>query len=646
MLRRRLSNNRTRMVTGEVTGFGKQSVKEYYESELPSVTWDSRGQGIALCPFHDDEKASLSVNAEKGYFNCHSCGAKGNVFEFYKRRHHVTFDQARRDLEKKWRITMPSRVVEKYDYHNESGKMLFQVTRYEPKSFSVRRPDGRGGWINNIQGVKATPYNLPKIVTSEKVWLVEGEKDVKTLAEHGLVATCNPFGAGKWKSEYNEHFRDKIVRIIPDNDAVGRQHALSVAENLHGIASSIKIIDLNGLEEKEDVTDWFEKGGTRKELIEIAQQTAKWKKERHEGITGGLMSIGELYSIPQQKIKWLVEGMLPMGGLSILGAKPKVGKSTLARFLTLCVAHGTPFLGREVKEGGSIYFAPEEIKVGIKQHFKSMGAKKTDDIYIYADTISSDPIDQLRRYIEDTRPVLVIIDTLFRFVKAEDTNNYGQMIQLLDPLLRLARDTDTHIMAVHHGGKGRKGSSDVVDLLLGSIGISGTVDTIIIMKEGRERRRMITTVQRYGDSLEESELIFDKETQTLHIGNNKTEIQEEDCEDDIVKFLKAQNEPLTEAVILDRVVGRKSIKVKALRNLVANKKVTRTGVGGKKDPFKYSYLFYSHNLIDMTGTRKQESQNTRKVFPINDYSCSHKSVKRKRLRENESDTPVPIVRRR
>ena len=39
-----------------------------------------------------------------------------------------------------------------YDYTDESGELLFQVTRHEPKDFRQRRPDGRGGWIADTRG--------------------------------------------------------------------------------------------------------------------------------------------------------------------------------------------------------------------------------------------------------------------------------------------------------------------------------------------------------------------------------------------------------------------------------------------------------------------------------------------------------------
>jgi len=34
-----------------------------------------------------------------------------------------------------------------YDYTDADGKLLYQVCRYEPKRFSHRQPDGKGGWL-------------------------------------------------------------------------------------------------------------------------------------------------------------------------------------------------------------------------------------------------------------------------------------------------------------------------------------------------------------------------------------------------------------------------------------------------------------------------------------------------------------------
>ena len=42
------------------------------------------GQIAMHCPFHDDQTPSLSVNRDKGVFNCHAagCDCSGNVLDF------------------------------------------------------------------------------------------------------------------------------------------------------------------------------------------------------------------------------------------------------------------------------------------------------------------------------------------------------------------------------------------------------------------------------------------------------------------------------------------------------------------------------------------------------------------------------------
>lgn len=53
----------------------------------------------ALCPFHDDTRPSLRVNAETGAFRCMVCGAKGgDILAFHRMRHGLSFQQAARDL--------------------------------------------------------------------------------------------------------------------------------------------------------------------------------------------------------------------------------------------------------------------------------------------------------------------------------------------------------------------------------------------------------------------------------------------------------------------------------------------------------------------------------------------------------------------
>lgn len=168
------------------------------------------------------------------------------------------------------------RIVATYDYFDESGELLYQVVRYEPKDFRQRRPDDAGGWIWNLKGVRRVLYRLPQLLTVDKsaiVFIVEGERDADRLAELGLVATTNASGAEKWRDEYNEHLRGRRVVILPDNDEAGHKHAEKVAASLQGIAANVQIVMLPDVPEKSDVSDWLDAGGTVEQLQTIVAGT-------------------------------------------------------------------------------------------------------------------------------------------------------------------------------------------------------------------------------------------------------------------------------------------------------------------------------------------------------------------------------------
>lgn len=55
----------------------------------------------------------------------------------------------------------PLRIIKTYDYVDETGALLYQVCRLEPKSFRQRRPDGADGWIWKLGDVRRVLYRLP-----------------------------------------------------------------------------------------------------------------------------------------------------------------------------------------------------------------------------------------------------------------------------------------------------------------------------------------------------------------------------------------------------------------------------------------------------------------------------------------------------
>ncbi|MHC4698282.1 MAG: AAA family ATPase, partial [Planctomycetota bacterium] len=95
-----------------------------------------------------------------------------------------------------------------------------------------------------------------------------------------------------------------------------------------------------------------------------------------------VVTVRELLNEPPEPIRWLVDGLLPQGGLSILAGKPKAGKSTLARCVGLAVARGDPIIGRETHAGPVVYLGLEDKRSEVAEHFRAMGAQD-EPLYIH-----------------------------------------------------------------------------------------------------------------------------------------------------------------------------------------------------------------------------------------------------------------------
>jgi len=251
----------------------------YYKLKVPKLH-KSGSELRAPCPIHHGKRDSFSVNPQTGAWFCHSgCQRGGGAFDFEAAVSGVDFKHAHEEVLRIVGRTHSSngtakRAAAEYNYVDEKGKVLFQCVRYVPKDFRQRRPNGHGGWIWNLEGVRLVLYRLPAVMASPSVLVAEGEKDAEALSALGFTATCNPMGAGKWRGEYAEMLRAKEVFVIPDADEPGRKHAAAVLRSLKGIARSVKLLPLPGAK---DASEWIERGGTREALTQLVEQSAPGK---------------------------------------------------------------------------------------------------------------------------------------------------------------------------------------------------------------------------------------------------------------------------------------------------------------------------------------------------------------------------------
>lgn len=208
-----------------------------------------RGKGSSWqCPNHEDQHESLSIGDGKDGSAVLCCHAGCPTEEVVK-----ALDLEMRDLfpekEESSRKRKP-KVVATYQYVDESGVLLSEKLRFHPKKFVQRRPDptSKDGWAWKLDGVRKVLYRLPDVLAAVKagwrVYVVEGEKDADALVKVGLCATTGPDGAGKWERSYSEALRGAHVVILPDADEPGRKHGELIAKSVHGIAASVRVVNL------------------------------------------------------------------------------------------------------------------------------------------------------------------------------------------------------------------------------------------------------------------------------------------------------------------------------------------------------------------------------------------------------------------
>jgi hypothetical protein len=263
--------------------FSRQQIELYFRRYFPKLCASPTGQCLVRSPFRQDRNPSLSIDLRRGVWYDFGTRDGGGILDFERRKDGGTPAEV-------WQricgivgqppdssFPEPERI---YDYMDERGTLLYQVVRLPGKRFLQRRPDGHGGWLWNLQAVRRVPYQLGEVLKAERVFILEGEKDVETLRALGLASTTNSGGAGKWRAEFGAYFRDREIAILPDNDPPGRDHAQEIATLLSAVARSVKVINLPGLTDHQDVSDWLAKdgGNTRARLLEIVDQTPPWER--------------------------------------------------------------------------------------------------------------------------------------------------------------------------------------------------------------------------------------------------------------------------------------------------------------------------------------------------------------------------------
>ena len=444
---------------------------------------------LFTCPRHDDQHPSLSINTGKNAWLCGPCGTGGNAWELAAFLLGTSPEDKTKIacwLRDKGLLAEKGnggkRIVATYPYRAEDGRLLFEVVRYEPKGFAQRRPDGKGGWIWNLEGVRLVPYRLPEWRDSKWVCMVEGEKDSDNLWRLGIPATCNPMGAGKWRNDFDAYFAGKRVAILRDNDRRGEDHALDVARHLLPTANAVKIVRLSGLPAKGDVSDWIDRGGTRDELLRIIKETSTLTSADLDASTQSrketdtperfryvsAFSVPAVHEIPDVEIEFVVNGLLPKNSVTVVAAVPGGMKSYLALDLSHRIASGESFAGRKTIQMPVLYLDRENPDRVVRERLDYLGIRFSPGLHYWGGWLPEWPplLDDPRvvAFAKETHG-LIVVDSLIRFNPARDENDSAEMARVMETLRCLQRFGAT-VLVLHHASEKSaylyRGSSEIL----------------------------------------------------------------------------------------------------------------------------------------------------------------------------------------
>jgi hypothetical protein len=218
--------------------------------------------------------------------------------------------------------------------------------------------------------------------------------------------------------------------------------------------------------------------------------------------------------------KWLIEDIWTAGSHGIIGGEPKTNKTTIALAMGLSIASGKPFLGQYVVGvQGPVLMVQEEnapwmMQDRLRKIAAYYGLISTAETHttvaepgalgkmsLELDFPTDVPLKLLNNYgfdlaveehremleaeIDETRPVLLILDPLYLILGGADQNQVNTLVPFLKWLLQVRNEYGCAIAVLHHF---RKQSNNGVAVragqrLMGNAILHGWVDSALYMEK-------------------------------------------------------------------------------------------------------------------------------------------------------------------
>ena len=192
--------------------------------------------------------------------------------------------------------------------------------------------------------------------------------------------------------------------------------------------------------------------------------------------------------------KFVIKDLLPQG-LAIIGGSPKVGKSWLMLDWCVRIAKGETIWNFPTTKGTTLYVF--KIGEGLEEQIKSFVA-------------------------DHPGTALIVIDTFQMIRNTGSEVSYANDYNEVEILKKFAEELKITILLVHHLRK--QGDSDPFNMLSGTNGLAGGVDTMFVLDKSK-RCSTNATLYCSGRDIEdrEIELSFDKDNCTWNFVSDNSD---------------------------------------------------------------------------------------------------------------------------
>jgi hypothetical protein len=273
----------------------------------------------------------------------------------------------------------------------------------------------------------------------------------------------------------------------------------------------------------------------------------------------GSFTAAELQCMQFPPISWIVPNIIPAEGVTLLCSKPKFGKSWFAYDLCISCTMERFTLGTiKPAQGDVLYLALEDSKRRL--HGRMSKLLPTGVMWPEALTLKTEwrrlhegGVDDIRDWHTHTkskggRPILVVIDVLAKVRKPVGNRQlYEADYAALADLTKLANELGLAIVVVHHTRK--MAADDLMEMVSGSYGVSGAVDTILVMAT----KASGTVLDIRGRDVESAELAieFNKNTCRWRVLGNAADVHVSEQRAKIIAALKEVGQPMTIAALVE-----------------------------------------------------------------------------------------------